>query len=92
MGLYRKKPIVIDAFQMTNCVALDTSTWPTWAKDALALKGVTSSRIFNMRSRWYVQTLEGVLRIEEDYWLLRGVKGELYPCKPDIFEETYEEA
>jgi hypothetical protein len=39
-----------------------------------------------------IQTLEGTMRADEGDWIIRGVKGELYPCKPDIFEATYEPA
>lgn len=39
-----------------------------------------------------IYTLEGVMRCEPGDWIIRGVKGEFYPCKPDIFEQTYEEA
>ena len=40
----------------------------------------------------YITTLEGVMRADNGDWIIRGVKGELYPCKPDIFEATYEPA
>jgi len=40
--------------------------------------------------RTHVQTLEGVMLGNVGDWLIRGVNGELYPCKPDIFEKTYE--
>lgn len=39
-----------------------------------------------------IQTLEGVMRAYPGDWIIRGVKGELYPCKPDIFDATYEPA
>lgn len=37
-----------------------------------------------------VKTLSGVVELSENDWIIRGVKGEFYPCKPDIFEMTYE--
>lgn len=40
--------------------------------------------------RFWVQTLEGPLAVSDGDWIIRGVKGEFYPCKPDIFAETYE--
>lgn len=38
----------------------------------------------------YIQTLEGEMRANEGDWIIKGVKGEFYPCKPDIFDATYE--
>jgi hypothetical protein len=43
-----------------------------------------------MRHKFAVETLEGTMRGEPGDYLIKGVKGELYPCKPDIFEATYE--
>lgn len=37
-----------------------------------------------------IKTLEGVMRADPGDWIIRGIKGEIYPCKPDIFEATYE--
>lgn len=42
-------------------------------------------------SKLLISTLEGVSRATVGDWIIRGIKGEFYPCKPDIFEETYEE-
>lgn len=38
----------------------------------------------------YIETLEGVLKADKGDWIIKGVKGELYPCKPDVFKMTYE--
>lgn len=38
----------------------------------------------------YIETLEGVMKADKGDWIIKGVKGELYPCKPDVFEMTYE--
>lgn len=38
----------------------------------------------------YIETLEGVMTATEGDWIIKGVNGEFYPCKPDIFEKTYE--
>lgn len=37
----------------------------------------------------YIETLEGVMKADKGDWIIKGVKGELYPCKPDVFEMTY---
>ena len=39
----------------------------------------------------YIETLEGVMKADKGDWIIKGVKGELYPCKPDVFKMTYEE-
>ena len=38
----------------------------------------------------YIETLEGVMKADKGDWIIKGVKRELYPCKPDVFEMTYE--
>lgn len=38
----------------------------------------------------YIETLEGLMKADEGDWIIRGVKGEVYPCKPDVFKLTYE--
>lgn len=52
---------------------------------------------FNTNARWrfagpdlFIQTLEGEMKANSGDWIIRGVKGEFYPCKPDIFTATYE--
>lgn len=37
----------------------------------------------------YIETLEGTMKADKGDWIIKGVKGELYPCKPDVFEMTY---
>ena len=72
---YRKKPVVIEATQFHR--EAPGATWPSeiW----LDKDGV-----------YWCDTLEGPLKVSNGDWLIRGVRGELYPCKPDIFEATYE--
>lgn len=42
--------------------------------------------------KFYIETLEGRMEVTPSDWIITGVKGEKYPCKPDIFEQTYEPA
>jgi hypothetical protein len=98
---YRKKPIVVDAFQMTLDRRWDNSEWPPWLHEAwhdLPGEGriwpdghepITPGR--DSPASLCCGTLEGVYLISWGDWIIRGVAGELYPCKPDIFEATYEE-
>jgi len=82
---YRKKPVVIEAEQF------DISKLP------LPFSGRGDPCCFERRDdhpdgdRWYIHTLEGDFECTQGDWIIRGVKGEFYPCKPDIFAETYEE-
>lgn len=102
MGRYRKKPVVIEAFQMTKERRWDNSEWPTWLNQAWQ-KGAGEGGVWIdpdadvIPSRGSAEelvcgTLDGVTRIDWDDWIIQGIKGELYPCKPDIFEATYEDA
>lgn len=82
MAKYRKKPIVIDAWQLTK-ENVET-TLPEW----LNLDEVS---IFDGKELFAeIKTLEGVMRADEGDYIIKGVKGEFYPCKSDIFEQTYE--
>jgi len=76
---FRKKPVVIEAER--------------FIKDKVPLpfsrQGVC---MFASDIGWHIETLEGELKISDGDWIIKGVKGEFYPCKPDIFEQTYERA
>ena len=79
---FRKKPVVIEAAQVT--VETFTASHP----NPEHIQGVVYDPI-NMCA--FIDTLEGRMRADLYDWIIRGVRGELYPCKPDIFEATYEE-
>lgn len=81
---YRKKPITIEAWFMAS-----DSEKPQWLLDAIENGTV---RVSNWRDRMYIDTLEGTMTgfYGMDY-IVRGVDGELYPCKKHIFEKTYEQ-
>jgi hypothetical protein len=92
---YRKKPIVIEAFQMTQERRRDNRDWPDWLNRAWNLGSEEVGSLGPMDNRWsdgelIIRTLEGPLIISWGDWIIRGIKGELYPCKPDIFAATYE--
>jgi hypothetical protein len=91
MAKFRKKPVVIEAIHVTFA-EWENSAWdgpplseePEWCRSLkLALDG-------DKYLGWYIETLEGRMLASPGDWIIRGVKGELYPCKPDIFEQTYE--
>ncbi len=92
---FRKKPVVIEAFQMTPERRASNVDWPEWLHMAWQ-KGAMEGGLYidpddHERQRLCIGTLEGVHRVEWGDFIIRGVKGELYPCKPDIFASTYEE-
>jgi len=86
---YKKKPVVIEALQFT----LDT--WSEMCDFANVGPGKNQAGA-EIEGEGHVTlkipTLEGVMTAEEGDWIIRGIKGELYPCKPDIFEATYDPA
>jgi hypothetical protein len=74
---YRKKPVVIDAWP-----------WPEYPDEAPIDR--TWAGLRDNPSYQVILTLEGTMSRTEGDWLIRGTAGEYYPCKPDIFEKTYE--
>lgn len=77
---YRKKPVVITAVLLDDDV--DLKDVMEWCGGTVADHDDTSVLI---------ETLEGVMKANKGDYIIRGVKGEFYPCKPDIFEASYEE-
>lgn len=86
MKTYRKKPVEIQAFQLNDTTMWDVFKWIntnggntrewSWDDDDKYIK---------------IETLEGVMKASEGDYIIKGISGEFYPCKPDIFEKTYEE-
>jgi hypothetical protein len=78
---FRKKPVVIEAVQWTG----------TNADEVLGLALAQGSvRRERFGGGLAIDTLEGTMRANKGDWIIKGVKGEFYPCKPDIFAATYE--
>ncbi len=84
MPRFRKKPVVIEAVQWHQH-GDHPSVKPATMSQAAGLPG-----IINWEACGWIQTLEGGHVVSPGDWIIRGVKGELYPCKPDIFAATYE--
>jgi hypothetical protein len=85
---FRKKPVVVEAHRVGD--PWPDTFWQDVTNDRIILhlgnlNGVTTGVV-------EIVTLEGVMRADVGDWIIRGVKGELYPCKPDIFAATYEPA
>lgn len=85
---YRKKPVVIEANQWLPCIGSKTEM-PIPPVPSYCLRE-RNGRLWGHDETWQIKTLEGWLNLSPFDWIIRGVKGEYYPCKPDIFEATYE--
>lgn len=91
---YRKKPVVIEAFRYDGDFIDRNGNYyiPVWAIEAHQ-KGTlyfTEDHQHGLPYELFIKTLEGTMQASVGDYIIRGVKGELYPCKPDIFEATYE--
>lgn len=84
---WRKKPIVIEAWKV--CPPDGHAPPPTWLMEAVIGGTITFDSAVPCAM---INTLEGVMRADPGDWIIKGVKGELYPCKNDIFEATYDPA
>jgi hypothetical protein len=102
---FRKKPVVIEAVQYDSIENVDDGAEPMfsgsfdppdWITDAIGAEEGQPGSIWigwvNGIGSLMIGTLEGHHRAEPGDWIIRGIKGELYPCKPDIFSATYEPA
>ena len=77
MTYYRKKPVEVEAIRYFQNPA-----------EVLAFTGPTA--LYGEDQKIYIETLEGIMAANPGDWIIRGVKGELYPCKPDVFAMTYD--
>ena len=84
MARYKTKPCEIEAFQF------NVDNIPDWFVEALIRNEV---KIYNTdKVHCLIETLEGTMRGNVGDYIIKGLKGELYPCKPDVFEKKYERA
>lgn len=94
MAKYRKKPVIIDAFQYDgDLTGADGKCYvPDWVVEAYN-RGVIyygSSKGDKLPYELFIDTLEGTHHVSVGDYVVKGIKGELYPCKPDIFEDIFE--
>ena len=80
---YRKKPVVIEAFRFQ----IDAAA-PDWFMDRVTDNII----IIHEDGTCDINTLEGIMKSDKGDYIILGVNGEVYPCKPDIFEKTYDKA
>ena len=94
---FRKKPIIIEAFQMTKERRWDNSEWPQWLNKAWNEPEMSKGSLWYgdgesyPKDNLFIETLEGTYTVSWNDWIIQGVKGELYPIKDEIFRQTYEE-
>ena len=92
---FRKKPVVIEAFQMTESRRASNEDWPEWMHNAWNVDRETPGSLHPTEEgasggTLTICTLEGNHLVSWGDWIIQGVMGELYPCKPDIFDLTHE--
>lgn len=85
MNKYRKKPVVVEALQFDGENYAEIFNW---------MSGIHEFGDYSLISPdepgFFIKTLEGEHKCSVGDYVIRGIKGEFYPCKPDIFEQTYE--
>lgn len=89
---FRKRPVEIQAIparEAFHCARQEWNRLPAWLAEAYDTGAVL---FLHHPDRIEIKTLEGTMTAHLDDWIIRGVAGELYPCRADIFEATYEPA
>jgi hypothetical protein len=84
MGMYRKKPVVVEAVQLRDLEVRTLMALQNFA-------GLGNDVFEAVEDGVLIDTLEGKMKASVGDFIIKGVQGEFYPCKPDIFEKTYEE-
>lgn len=80
MKKYRKKPVEVEAV-----------LWDGTTKTASDIMSWSGNKVESGNGLLVIHTLEGEMRATEGDYIIKGIKGEFYPCKPEIFEASYEE-
>lgn len=83
---YRKKPVVIEAVQFDPLFAHKLEL----PDGVIGSNSPGSDNWAYIGCEFWIETLEGKMKVSAGDWIITGVKGERYPCKPDIFAATYE--
>ena len=87
MAKYRKKPVVIDAIRFDGS-STSVNEIEHWMRTGVYKKSIIRTQ--DMGRKISIKTLEGEMIASMGDYIIKGVQGEFYPCKPDIFEKTYE--
>lgn len=87
-GKFRKRPLEVEAARVDHLVLDARHNWahlPQWIRDAYE-----RADIIFLNDRINVRTSEGVMEAPAEWWIVQGVKGELYPCRPDVFAASFD--
>lgn len=90
---YRKKPVIIEAVQFKICGEIPALKFLGLDQQQGLHRENDVAEFYSYRqdsSILRIKTLEGVMEVSDGDYIIKGVNGEFYPCKPDIFEKTYE--
>lgn len=82
---YRKRPVVVEAWEFTRDSLKAADSWVRRYQNDIKLVSQYGGEVLYIE----IKTLEGTMRAELGDYIIKGVQGEFYPCKPDIFEATY---
>jgi len=85
MPQFRKRPIIVEAYQYIEG-SFDRAAAPRFIQDALRADVIK----LNGTGQYYIETPEGTLFVADKDWIIQGVECEIYPCKPSVFDATYE--
>ena len=87
---YQKKPVIVKAFIYDGDLNSDGQYYvPQWAVDAFEAGVMYYDLVDATPSELFIKTLEGSHYVSVGDYIIQGIRGELYACKPDIFKETY---
>jgi hypothetical protein len=93
---FRKKPIIIEAFQMTEktikcCLKHKNDSYVSYNNVLFRKRIDTYPLPKKQETVLLIDTSEGAYEVSLNDWVIKGIEGEFYPCKPDIFKKTYDE-
>ncbi|MEG0133859.1 hypothetical protein [Clostridium sp.] len=95
MAKYKKKPVEVEAFKYDGDLINSKGEFyiPEWAIEAYKNKDMYFDSFDSLSppTELFIKTLEGIHHASVGDYIIKGVQGELYPCKPDIFKQIYEE-
>lgn len=88
---FQKKPVVIEALQFNGFNPFEVKDFVGINCEVNYSSTAYDIGVCGMIAEIVIHTLEGDMKVSKGDWIIKGVKGEFYPCKPDVFEQTYEE-
>ena len=89
--MYRKKPVVVEAIKWDGLNVSEIKDFCGKAVRIAIYDSAWKARVLGAKADIFIVTLEGTQHASVGDYIIKGVNGEFYPCKPDIFEKTYEE-